>query len=237
MMLATGTFDCAPEMEGPRAMAARLAKSCKDASTIRAAVNNSFWPGAAPELATINNHIQYHRLQSEKRKAIVGEPTVSDGVDWRPKGIVKPAKSERIQPEPRTRDFIHIEADTTPVAPIGNPWMKRHQIFSAVFAAVAFDFGISTSELTGKCHKRIYTVPRAVAAKLLNESGQSIADIGRRMGGRDHSTISHQINNIFPRIDRDAVASAIYTRHCRLRAEADATLAVMMLELESANDA
>lgn len=58
--------------------------------------------------------------------------------------------------------------------------------------AVARAFNVSRYDLIGPKRIKKFTVPRHVAAYLSTELTQrSLPDIGRRFGGRDHTTIMH----------------------------------------------
>ena len=51
--------------------------------------------------------------------------------------------------------------------------------------------GLSPSRLTGRERNNRVFVPRAAICWVLRENGLGMAEIGRRIGGRDHTTIIH----------------------------------------------
>lgn len=66
-----------------------------------------------------------------------------------------------------------------------------------VIDAVASNFGVSHQDLTGRSRRREISLPRQVAMYLMREeSGTSLVDIGRTLGGRDHTTILHGIEKV-----------------------------------------
>lgn len=216
-MLAIDSHEFAPEKQGPFMLAERMAQSCNDVSTIFAAVTNRFGRGSSPEKSTIRGFIEHRQRMDKKRKGYVGEPTEDDGEHWQVPSTLRPPR-----PQPRTIDFILIEPRNYPRLPCGNPWLNRAQLSLSVMQSVGDAFGMSVREIVGHSRLKKYMLPRAICSKLLSECGLSLADVGRRMGGRDHSTIRHQVNEIFPRIEREPAAASVYYRHVRLRNEADA---------------
>lgn len=76
-------------------------------------------------------------------------------------------------------------------------------------AAVARHFGVHFSSMTSESRERFYARPRQVAMYLVRDlTGLSLAQIGRRFGGRDHSTIIHGINTVRDRMSDDAELEA-----------------------------
>ncbi len=66
-----------------------------------------------------------------------------------------------------------------------------------VIDAVATHFGVSHQDLTGRSRRREISLPRQVAMYLMREeTGTSLVDIGRTLGGRDHTTILHGIEKV-----------------------------------------
>ena len=66
-----------------------------------------------------------------------------------------------------------------------------------VLDAVATNYGVSLQDLTGRSRRREVSVPRQVAMYLMREeTGASLVDIGRSLGGRDHTTILHGIEKV-----------------------------------------
>ncbi len=66
-----------------------------------------------------------------------------------------------------------------------------------ILEAVCKYYGLETRQLSGKKRDRDISLPRQVAMYLLREETEaSLNDIGRALGGRDHSTVLHGWNKI-----------------------------------------
>jgi chromosomal replication initiator protein len=66
-----------------------------------------------------------------------------------------------------------------------------------VIDAVATYYKVSQQDLTGRSRKREISTPRQVAMYLLREeTDSSLVDIGRALGGRDHTTVIHGIEKV-----------------------------------------
>jgi chromosomal replication initiator protein len=73
-----------------------------------------------------------------------------------------------------------------------------------VLAATATAFGVSTSELVARDRRPNVARARKVAIYLARElTGKSLPEIGRRLGGRDHSTILAAVRSLSGDIERD----------------------------------
>jgi len=63
--------------------------------------------------------------------------------------------------------------------------------------AVAEEFGITLNDMTSKRRARDIARPRQVAMYLCKRlTKRSLPDIGRRFGGRDHTTVMHAVKRI-----------------------------------------
>ncbi len=69
--------------------------------------------------------------------------------------------------------------------------------------ACAHHFGLRTSELLSPCRSKGVVRPRQIAMFLSNAAHKSLPDIGRRIGGRDHTTVLHGIRAIEALIKSD----------------------------------
>ena len=73
-----------------------------------------------------------------------------------------------------------------------------------VLEAVAGYYKIGQNDLTGRSRKRDVTAPRQVAMYILREeTDSSLVDIGRALGGRDHTTILHGIEKVEHDLQQD----------------------------------
>ena len=70
---------------------------------------------------------------------------------------------------------------------------------------VADAFNINASDMVSSLRSRSVSHPRQVAMYLSRHlTLQSLPDIGRRFGGRDHSTVMHAIQAVEARMDADS---------------------------------
>ena len=73
----------------------------------------------------------------------------------------------------------------------------RRVLIADIMEAVQQHFGVTRMELVGECRARSYARPRQIAMYLASKlSGQSLPQIGRRFGDRDHTTVIHAIRSI-----------------------------------------
>jgi hypothetical protein len=69
---------------------------------------------------------------------------------------------------------------------------------------VARYFGISKLDMISQRRTKDIVRPRQIAMYLAKAlTGKSLPEIGRRFGGRDHTTVLHAINKIHDRLDFD----------------------------------
>lgn len=61
----------------------------------------------------------------------------------------------------------------------------------SILHEVSAETGVSIAEIRGRSHGSEIVAARHKAAGRMREHGMSLAMIGRRLGGRDHSTIAH----------------------------------------------
>ena len=194
--------------ETPSGYASTLAKSITDPSTIRAHTLSYF--GKAPSVETIRRMIDGHRAKRARHFTTRTDASMhynedNDSGHW----------AVRVTDKKRERDYLDI-----PPPPPKNPFLQRWRIAGAVAESVGEAFGVEPVQIMGKFRTRKHTHPRSVVYKLLIDWGLGYAEIGRRMGDRDHSTIVHGVNNTFPVAMRDEKARAIYAKHTALIAEA-----------------
>lgn len=77
--------------------------------------------------------------------------------------------------------------------------------------AVAEKFGLKRADLTGQRRTANVVLPRQIAVYLCRKmTTRSLPDIGRRFGGRDHTTMLHSISRVGTLIARDpAIAQTV----------------------------
>jgi chromosomal replication initiator protein len=82
----------------------------------------------------------------------------------------------------------------------------RHSQVAAddVMMLITSEFAISARELTGKGRTQTVSLPRQVAMFLLREHTEnSLEDVGRIFGNRDHTTVLYAVNKIRERSQKD----------------------------------
>lgn len=73
-----------------------------------------------------------------------------------------------------------------------------------VIAAVEAYFNVSEKDLIGRQRKREIVMPRQIAMFLMREATESsLVDIGRALGGRDHTTVLHGVEKIEQLLETD----------------------------------
>lgn len=88
---------------------------------------------------------------------------------------------------PKVRDFLRLEADV--VHPLPSPMVWR-----SIVSEVCHKHDVTYLELCSARRKVHLVAARAEAAyRLYHETTLSTPQIGRKLGGRDHSTIVHAI--------------------------------------------
>jgi len=165
----------------PVAYAKRLASYLRDPSTIRARTRDFF--GRAPSLDIITALMAEQQRPAPERRDMAEDRDwpEDDGSDWRPRGLVTPIPSSPAH-EPKAITAVEVErinALPLPLTP------------GAIIAAVAATYGVTTADLIGKSRRRVFSFPRMAAAYVLIQRGNSASQVGRFLGGRDHSTILH----------------------------------------------
>lgn len=84
-----------------------------------------------------------------------------------------------------------------------------------VIATVAEKCGVTIEAMKGRNRAQEIVMPRQIAMYLMREeTGASLAEIGRTLGGRDHTTVIHGIEKIETRLQEDA---ALRTRVIAIR--------------------
>lgn len=85
----------------------------------------------------------------------------------------------------RQRDYIII------------PPSRRRATIAEIQSIVANRFHVPVGEMTSACRERRYARPRQVAMYLARTvTHRSLPEIGRRFGGRDHTTAIHAVRQI-----------------------------------------
>lgn len=202
--------------------AVRALAYLKTPDRVRAGVRNTYGYSVPVErVARILNVIQ-----SEGRIREAADPLPSDAFDYdyrlHPNAMrpnVTPAKPVHVFTRPAFKKREPLP-DKVP-APTPNPFVGLFE-FKRLAASIGQDFYVTADDIIGKARFRKLILPRLVLTKLCIERGMSCKQIGRKMGGRDHTTILHQrdIFDAYARLYPEVAAS--YARHVALREEAAA---------------
>lgn len=216
-------------MDTAEQLARSMAKWCKDPSTILAACKNSFSRGI-PKRSVIEALVAKHHAPKPERYC---EDFNDNGEHWQPRSLVKvrnddvPNGANAIVKDmfegPRKRDYIcvwHAEPSLKEQRDFYNPFLVSVGKIHAITDSVARDFGLTGHDLRGSFKGRRFTVPRFLAYKLALDWGYSTPQIGRAIGGRDHSTVLHGIDKLDVYMPQSWTVQLSYARHLILMAEA-----------------
>jgi hypothetical protein len=154
---------------GPRDYARNIARYISCPSTVRARTLNEY--GSAPSL----DEIRQMRAEHEGRRDAFRR--ASDKLE-----PFKVRRRASIIPEPKPRQPIDFEIDCVALP-------------NEIISAIARHFGFTAADLIGKRRHDDVVQARNTAAYVLWTRGNSYARVGRRLGGRDHSTIIHSCRN------------------------------------------
>lgn len=108
-------------------------------------------------------------------------------------------------PEADTSVVVRTVTPEPPVL-IGELRAPRGRVtLAAVKRVVCAEFGITAAELESHQRGRRVVVPRQAAMLIASrETTATLCEIGRRLGGRDHTTVMHGIARMKQLIGRDA---------------------------------
>ncbi len=100
---------------------------------------------------------------------------------------------------------LAIEALST-----GKTGVRRDDLTAdEIIGAVASYFQVDIPAMSGRSRSREIVVPRQIAMYLIREeTSASLADIGRALGGRDHTTVMHGIEKIESQLLEDTALRA-----------------------------
>lgn len=109
-----------------------------------------------------------------------------------------PPKISPSSPEAKA-ELISILERAPP--PLVNPIAPVRSRILHIQAVVAKDYGVSMNDLTSQRRTSNVVQPRQVAMYLCRvHTKQSLPEIGRRFGGRDHTTVLHACRKIEAKI-------------------------------------
>jgi hypothetical protein len=111
---------------------------------------------------------------------------------------VAPAKPT-IEPAPTPTHEPVVAVNPQPEQSI----VYSHSHYIHIQRVVAKHFGISRLDLVGQSRRQKYAIPRQVAMYLIHDGKRTLPEIGRRFGGRDHTTVLHAVRKIERWIEQD----------------------------------
>lgn len=186
-----GGFAPLHEAAGPKAYAARLAAYIRDASTIRARTMCEY--GRAPSIEAIKlmqakarERSALVRLQAERNTPAEDE----DPGFWGTPGLIRLAAERRAIQQRALLAQASARLDDAAAASTKRDVVTAREVISLTAQA----HGLTLADLTGRSRKRAIVPVRHMAAWILLQRGRlSRAQIGRLLGGRDHSTVINSI--------------------------------------------
>jgi chromosomal replication initiator protein len=99
---------------------------------------------------------------------------------------------------------ISVELATSALADLLGNTRRRRITPDQVIVAVSEHFGVDMRVIQGRGRSRNIVVPRQVAMYLLREETEcSLVDIGKLLGGRDHTTVMYGCDKIAEEINAD----------------------------------
>ncbi|NTW01031.1 MAG: chromosomal replication initiator protein DnaA [Oscillochloris sp.] len=99
---------------------------------------------------------------------------------------------------------ISVEVATSALADLLGSTRRRRITPDQVIIAVSEHFGVDLRIMQGRGRSRNIVVPRQVAMYLLREETEcSLVDIGKLLGGRDHTTVMYGCDKIAEEINAD----------------------------------
>ncbi|MEI7769998.1 MAG: chromosomal replication initiator protein DnaA [Chloroflexales bacterium] len=99
---------------------------------------------------------------------------------------------------------ISVEVATSALADLLGSARRRRITPDQVIVAVSEHFGVDMRVIQGRGRSRNIVVPRQVAMYLLREETEcSLVDIGKLLGGRDHTTVMYGCDKIAEEINAD----------------------------------
>lgn len=95
-----------------------------------------------------------------------------------------------------------LEATRSALSGLITPTHRKPYTVDTILSLIAEHFGLNVADLIGKKRTREMVYPRHITMYLLREElNLSFPEIGRELGGKDHTTIMHGYNKIVGEID------------------------------------
>lgn len=176
-------------MSSPHAYARQIAYiSCP--TTIRQRVLEEFT--RAPSIETIRRY-QADRKRKDaltEYRGFCRDSERDDALHFKPRGLARVRKVIKPKPCPEPK------VPTPPMDWSHRPFPK---FGLDLVAAVSADLGLSPDDVAGPTRLKLYVHARAIISKILHDRNSTVwsyPEIGRLLGGRDHTSILHCVKNL-----------------------------------------
>ncbi len=159
-------------------------------------------PDRATRLAVLGKRVQHDHIQLDDDEALpLIADRVTDDIRSLEGALIRVVAFGSLTGRPLTADLAREVLDG--LYPPSSRSSERPSI-ADIQAATCKCFGLSPDELLSSSRTRRLAGPRQLAMYLSRElTGQSLPEIGRRFGGRDHSTVLHACKRAGSRMSTD----------------------------------
>jgi len=160
-------------------------------------------PELSTRLAILRKRVQHDRIPLADPAALtVIAEHVRSNVRTLEGALIRVVAFSSLTGRPLTADLAREVLDS--LYPHASAPAKHKRTVSEIQAAVSQHFGLTTGELLSPARTARVAWPRQVAMYLARElTGESLPEIGRQFGGRDHTTVLHAWRRASTRISSD----------------------------------
>ena len=163
-------------------------------------------PGLTTRLAILRKRAQYDHIELEDESALhVVAERVETNVRALEGALIRIVAFSSLTGRPLTGELAQEVLGR--LYPHPTPAARRTRSVDEIQAAACEQFGLSCDELLSPSRTSRIAWPRQVAMYLARElTGESLPAIGRRFGGRDHTTVLHAWRRTKKRMTEDPAA-------------------------------
>jgi len=174
--------------KGPMTYAGQLARYMRDPSKVRACTMNEW--GRAPTLEQCRDLIEQAQAERDRYRSESDrlEPLDIDGADFKA-SATSFARDLQVRFERKAAQDIAV-AEPEPEAVNDDPEPQRSYFLSETVENVCRAMKVSLSDVMGNARFKPIVRARHVVFYVLHQRGQSLAQIGRRMGC-DHTSVMY----------------------------------------------
>lgn len=142
-----------------------------------------------------------HQAHIERRKRMASKAVPDVPIDLKRKGKVISPEIQKNEPEPSPVEIEPVPPSVPDPLTLPRDWLQVATLTSKadrlppnmvqhIRRTVAREFGVTLAELDCQRRSKEFIAPRHVAMYLCKEMTlKSLAEIGRKFGGRDHTTV------------------------------------------------